>query len=424
MQRIVIIGGGFAGADLARRLQRRIPSGWEITLYSRENHFVFTPLLPEVVGAAINPLHVVWPIREMAPGATCRTAEVRSLDFDSKEIEYVGPTGDRLRENYDHLVLGCGLAVNMDLVPGMKQHGWALKSLGDAIVLRNHVIQQLERAEAEPNSEKRNQFLSFVIVGGGFTGVEVAGALRDMLSDSARFYKSFTRDDIRVTILEAGPRILGPLPESLSAYAERKLKASGVDVLTGVAVSELKEDGVILGEDEFLESGTVIASIGNTMQKLLAESGLPNERGRILVEPDMRVKDKSDLWAFGDCAAVPNSYDDRPSPTLGQFAVRQSKQMAHNILADIKGGTTEPFSYHTRGMFAAIGHGKAVGNPFGIKITGFLAYMMWRGIYWSKMPSRARQFQIAFDWAWDLLFRRDIVEISTLTTSDREAEGS
>lgn len=422
MQRIVIVGGGFAGADLARRLQRKLPSGWEVVLYSRENHFVFTPLLPEVVGAAINPLHVVWPIREMARGATCRTAEVRSLNLKAKEIEYLGPDNESLKQEYDHLVLGCGLDVNLDLVPGLRDHGWALKTLGDAILLRNHLIQQLERAEAEPHAEKRAEFLSFVVVGGGFTGVEVAGAIRDMLSDSVRFYKRFDRDDIRVTILEAGPRILGPLPESLSAYAQRKLESSGVDIRTGAAVSEIKANGVALGEDDFLTAGTVIASIGNTMQKLLAESDLPSERGRLLVEPTMQVKDQPGVWAFGDCAAVPNAYDDKPSPTLGQFAVRQSKQMAANLLNTLAERPVSPFSYHTRGMFAAIGHGRAVGNPFGVKITGFLAYMMWRGVYWSKMPSRARRFQIAFDWAWDLLFRRDIVELSTLTTREMKQD--
>jgi len=424
MQKIVIIGGGFAGADLARRLQRKLPSDWEVLLYSRENHFVFTPLLPEVVGAAINPLHVVWPVREMAPGATCRTAEVQALDFEKQEIEYRGPDHETLREKYDHLILGCGLDVNLDLVPGLRDHGWALKTLGDAIELRNHLIQQLERAETEPDADRRAEFLSFAVVGGGFTGVEVAGALRDMLSESARFYKRFKLEDIHVTILEAGPRVLGPLPERLSLYAQRKLKASGVDIRTGVSVSEIKADGVQLGEDEFLQAGTVIASIGNTMHPLLGESGLPAERGRVLVEPSMLVQGHENVWAFGDCAAVPNAFDGKPSPTLGQFAVRQSKQMAANLLATIAGRETSPFSYHTRGMFAAIGSGKAVGNPFGIKVTGFLAYMMWRAVYWSKMPSIARRTQIAFDWAWDLLFRRDIVELSTLTTSQRQEKKS
>ena len=154
------------------------------------------------------------------------------------------------------------------------------------------------------------------------------------------------------------------------------------------------------------------------MQRLLSESNLASERGRLLVEPSMRVQGRTDVWAFGDCAAVPNAYDDSISPTLGQFAVRQSKQMAANLIATIKGKELTPFSYHTRGMFAAIGHGRAVGNPFGVKISGFIAYMMWRAIYWSKMPSIARRTQIAFDWSWDLLFRRDIVELSTVTTSD------
>lgn len=420
MQRIVIIGGGFAGADLARRLQRKLRSDWEVLLYSRENHFVFTPLLPEVVGAAINPLHVVWPVREMAPGAICRTVEVKSLDFDNQEIEYLGPEDQPLRQKYDHLILGCGLDVNLDLVPGLREYGWAIKTLGDAIELRNHVIQQLERAEAEPDDDKRAEFLSFAVVGGGFTGVEVAGSIRDMLSESARFYKRFRLEDIQVVILEAGPRVLGPLPESLSAYAQRKLEASGVKIHTGVSVSEIKENGVELGDEGFMLAGTVIASIGNTMHTLLAESDLPTERGRVLVEPSMLVQGHENVWAFGDCASVPNAYDGKPSPTLGQFAVRQSKQMAKNLLATIAGRETEPFSYHTRGMFAAIGSGKAVGNPFGIKVTGFIAYMMWRAVYWSKMPSFARRIQIAFDWAWDLLFRRDIVELSTLTTSQRQ----
>ncbi len=181
MYRILIVGGGFAGAELARRLQRTLPADWEVRLYSQENHLVFTPLLAEVVGASINPLHVVWPVREMARGVTCRTAEVIALNLDVKEIEYSGPDGETLRDSYDHLVLSCGLAVNLDILPGMLEHGWALKTMGDAFALRNHVIQQLERAEAEPDDARRNEFLSFAVVGGGFTGVQVAGALRDVL---------------------------------------------------------------------------------------------------------------------------------------------------------------------------------------------------------------------------------------------------
>jgi NADH dehydrogenase len=414
MQKIVIVGGGFAGADLARRLHRSLPNGWEVRLYSRENHFVFTPLLPEVVGASINPLHVVWPVREMAQGVTCRTAEVRSLDIEQKEIEYIGPDGEALRERYDHLVICCGLAANRDIVPGMLEHGWALKSMGDAFALRNHAIQQLERAEVEPDDQRRRQLLSFAVVGGGFTGVEVAGALRDMLFESARYYQRFAVEDIQVTILDGGPRILGPLPEALSAYAAEQLQAMGVAVRCSVSCESVTSEGVVLAGGETLVAGTVIGTVGNTIQPLLANAGLAMERGRVVVRPDMRVEGRDDVWALGDCAAVPNAYDSRISPTLGQFATRQSKQLARNLLAILGGRGTEAFHYHTRGMFAALGHGRAVGNPFGIRVSGFLAYMMWRGIYLSKMPSFGRQLQIAFDWFWALFFRRDIVELSTL----------
>lgn len=415
MGRIIIIGGGFAGADLARRLQKKIPRDWEVVLYSRENHFVFTPLLPEVVGASINPLHVVWPIREMAPGTTCRTAEVQKLDLKNQKIEYQGPSGDILEDSYDHLVLACGLAVHLDLVPGMREHGWPLKTLGDAIALRNHVIQQLEKAEAEPDPKKRSRYLSFAVVGGGFTGVEVAGAINDVLCESERFYQRFGKGDLRVTILEGSPRILGPLPEKLSSFAHNKLEKSGVTIRTEASVKSLVEGGVDLGEDGFLEAGTVIASIGNTMQSLLGEAeDLTSERGRLEVDSEMRIKGAHNVWAAGDCAAIPNAYDGKISPTLGQFAIRQSKRLTQNILRALSGKEPQAFSYHMRGMFAAIGHGSAVGNPFGVRITGPLAYIAWRGVYWSMMPSRARRIQIAFDWLWSLFFKRDIVELSTM----------
>lgn len=416
MPRIVIVGGGFAGADLARRLRGALPAGWSVHIYSAENHLVFTPLLPEVVGGAINPLHVVWPIREMAPGVTCRTAEVRALDLAAREIEYVGPLGETLRDPYDHLVLCCGLSVKLDIVPGMATNGWPLKSLGDAFALRNHVIQQLERAEAEPDPTRRAALLSFAVVGGGFTGVEVAGALSDVLRESARFYSRFAADDVEVTILEGGPRVLAPLPEDLSAYAHEALEAAGVRVRTGVRVARVEADGIELDGGDRLIAGTVIASVGNATRPLLADSGLALERGRLVVDGEMRVRGTEDVWALGDCAAVPNAYDGSVSPTLGQFAVRQSAQLAKNIVAVSRGGAPQPFSYHTRGMFAALGHGRAVGNPFGVKVTGWLAYMMWRGLYWSKMPSLARRVQIAVDWLSDMAFKRDFVEISTMRT--------
>jgi len=415
-RRIIIIGGGFAGAGLARELGRHLPKGWEILLFSHENHFVFTPLLAEVVGASIDPLHVVWAVREMAPNAACRSVPIRALDLERREVVYEGSSGREFRERWDHLVLACGLAARLDLVPGMAEHAWPLKSLGDALALRNHVIQQLERAEAEPDPERRKLLLSFVIVGGGFTGTELAGSIMDLLVEASRFYRRFGSEDIRVTVVDGGPRILGPLPEALSRYAQKTLEKMGVAILTSKTVSEIHARGITLGDGEVVPAGTTVTAIGNTAQPLLADGPLKTERGRLVVTAEMQVEGREDVWALGDCAAVPNTFDDTVSPTLGQFAIRQASHLARNLAAVTSGGSPKPFHYHMKGMFAAIGHRRAVGNPFGFQLSGFPAYMMWRAIYWGKMPSAARRMQIAFDWFWDLFFPRDIVEISTLRT--------
>jgi NADH dehydrogenase len=414
--RILIIGGGFAGSTLAVSLRKKLPESWEIVLFSRENHFVFTPLLAEVVGAAIDPLHVVWPVREMVQGVACRTSAVESLDLERKEVVVTGPSGEPLRERWDHLVIACGQAADLSIVPGMEQHAWPLKTLGDALALRNHVIQQLELAEAEPDPERRARLLSFAVVGGGFTGVEVAGSIMDLLIKACRFYQRFGPRDLKVTIVDGGPRILGPLPEDLSEHARKDLEERGVDVLSGQSVKEVTADGIALGDGNAVSAGSVISAVGTNVQPLLAGTSLPMERRRLVVSGEMRVEGHDDIWALGDCAAVPNAFDQSVSPTLGQFAVRQARQLATNLEAVIAGRAPGAFHYHTKGMFAAVGHSRAVGNPFGRHVTGFSAYVMWRAIYWSKMPTLTRRVQIGLDWLFDVIFKPSIVEISTLRT--------
>jgi len=415
-KRVLIVGGGFAGVETARALERRLPAGWEVVLYSRENHLVFTPLLADVVGASINPLHVVWPVREMARGASCRTARVTGIDAGSRSIVYEGARGEPERAHYDHLVLACGIPVRMDIVPGMATHGWPLKTLGDALMLRNHLIGQLERAELERDPEQKARMLSVAIVGGGFTGVEVAGAVLDLMNESTGYFDSIAPSDISITLVDGGPRILAPLTESLSAKADRRMRRRGLDIRTGVSVHGVRADGIVLGGDEVIHADTVISAVGNSIQPLIASSELPLERNRIRVTPEMRVEGHEDIWAIGDCAAVPNAFDESVSPTLAQFATRQARQLARNIASAIDGEPLRPFHYRQEGMFAAIGHHDAVGQVFKFPVSGLFAYALWRGIYWAKMPSFARKLQIAFDWAWDLFFSRDIVELTTLQT--------
>ena len=417
---LVIAGGGFAGVYTARYLQRRLPAEWEIVLFSQENHFIFTPLLGDVVGSAINPMHVVWPIRQMARRAVCRTATLTGIDLAGRAVLYKSPDGRVARQMFDHLVLACGSVVNLDIIPGMAAHGWPLKTMGDALLLRNHLIGLLEKAEVETDADVKKRLLSVVVVGGGFSGVEVTGEVFDLLLESSRFYgrtgttahPATLAHDIRVTLLEARERILPELPESLSGFASRKMTRHGIDIRLNAPAQAVTERGIRLKDGSHIEAGTVICTIGTTASPLIASSGLPLTYNRIQTEPDMRVKGHEQVWALGDCAAVPDAATQKISAPTAQVAIRQARQLADNILAVLRGQPTRPFSFKPLGMMASIGNRKAVGMAFGIKLSGFVAWFLWRGIYLAKMPTLARKIQIAFDWAWQLVFPRDIVQLN------------
>ncbi len=413
---IVIVGGGFAGVYTARYLSRLLPKNWRIVLFSQENHFIFTPLLGDVVGASINPMHVVWPIRQMARGVTCLTATLTKIDFEKRQAFYQAPGGRQACQEYDHLVLACGSVVNLDIIPGMAGHGFALKTMGDALVLRNHLIGQLEKAEVEANPEVKRRLLSVVVVGAGFSGVEVAGEVADLLKGSSKYYGNHKPDEIKVTLVQGGDHILPELPESLSEFATKKMQKSGVTILTDAIAQSVTETEVRLKDGREIEAGTVVCTIGNSASPLIQSFELPMERNRLKTRPDMRVDGQDTVWAVGDCAAVPNEYTGTSSAPTAQVAQRQAKQLAQNIANHIKGKPTQPFSFKPLGMLASIGNHKAVGLVFGLKVSGFLAWFLWRGVYLSKMPTWARKIQIAFDWGWQLIFPRDIAQLNLKLT--------
>jgi len=412
----VIIGGGFAGVNTAHHLQRWLPPQWQITLYSHDNHIVFTPLLGDVVGASINPMHVVWPIRQMLEGVDCRTAAVTEIDLDRKRIVYEIAEGHAASQSYDMLVLALGSAINFNIIPGMAAHGWPLKTVGDALALRNHVIGLLERAEIENDTDTKRHLLSIVVVGGGFSGIEVAGELYDLLRSSLRYYRRISPRELRVTVLEARERILPELPETLSEFALRKMRKRGIDIRVGAMATAVTRQGIMLKDGTSIDSATVICTIGVTAHSLVTKAGLPLERGRIKTNPAMQVEGFSDVWALGDCAAVPNAHDGRISPPTAQFAVRQARQLARNTARWARGQPLKPFAFRPLGMLASIGNHNAVAQVFGLKLSGLPAWLLWRGVYLSKMPTLVRKIQIAFDWLWQLVFPRDIVQLNVGTT--------
>ncbi len=405
---IAIIGGGFAGAMLARRLESALQENWRIVLLSRDNFITYNPLLPEVVGASLLPGHVIAPLRHVTKRSRVYMVQVTDIDLAQRKVRYLGEGSGEIA--YDELVLACGQGANLALVKGMARYALPLKTLGDALFMRNRAIVRLEQAELQPDMAMRRWLTSFVVIGGGFSGVEVAGGLADFLRASKRFYKSI--DDVRVHLVHSGDRVLPELSPGLGRFAQRKMREQGIDVRLNARCTRVDDRGITLGDGELLAAGTVICTIGSAPNPLIAELPLAKNRGRVEVAPDMSVPGVPGLWAIGDCAAVPNARDGKISPPTAQFAERQARQLAANIARKARGEPTRPFSYKPMGQLSAIGHNKAVAEVFGIKIAGFVAWLMWRGVYLLKIPTLGRKVRLFLEWNWAMFFPPDISHLS------------
>lgn len=407
--RVLVLGSGFAGTTLARALEHRLPSDASITLLSRDNFITYNPLLPEVVGASILPSQVVAPVRQMLGRANFRMVTVTDVDTAEREVHYLGEGPGVMA--YDHLVLAFGVGASLDLVRGMSRYALPLKTLGDALFLRNRLMVRLEQAELQPERAARRWLTTFIVVGGGFSGVEVAGEIADFLRAASPYYSHCAKRDFRVVLLHATAHLLPELEPRLGDFAMRKMRKQGIDVRVGARVSRVDDRGVILDDDERIEGGTVICTVGTHPNALVRALGLPTERGRIVTAPDMSVPGHSRLWAIGDCAAVPNQIDGRISPPTAQFATRQALQLAANIARSLRAQPTRPFRYRAQGQLSSIGHKKAVAEIRGLRISGFPAWLLWRAVYLSKMPTLARKVRVFFEWTWGMLFPPDMVHL-------------
>jgi len=405
-RKVVIVGGGFAGTTLARRLEARLDDRWDIYLLSGSNVLTYNPLLPEVVGGALLPGHAAAPIRLMLSRTRIRMVTVNDIDPDAQTVRYSGVKSDTL--HYDHLVLAAGMTANVSAVPGMAEHSLPLKTLGDALYLRNTIVRRLEEATLTRDEHTRRRLMTFVVIGGGFSGVETAGEIVDLVSSATRFYRNIESRDAHVVLLQSGDRLLPQMSASLGRYALRTLERRGVEVRLNTRAAGIDADSVRLTSGDTVGGATVVSTIGVRAHAFVRESGLPTIRGRLQTESDLRVVGFPAIWAAGDCAAVPNAYDGTESPPTAQFAVQHAETVAANILALEAGRDLRAFSYRPVGQLAAVGHRRAVAEIYGLRIQGLIGWFLWRALYLSKIPTLAAKVRVYFQWTWSMVFPRDL----------------
>lgn len=417
-QRIVILGGGFAGTAAALNLERRFrrDPAVEVTLVDSENFFTFTPLLPEVPSGSIQPKHIVFPLRALLRRTAVRQAEVLGVDLDRKVVtaRHCGRCG-RFELPFDRLVVALGGVPNFFGTPGVAAHGLTIKSLADATNLHAHVIDKLEHADLEADRAARREMLTFVVAGGGFAGVETVAELNDFVRGAGRFYPRIDPAEIRVVLVHSGARILPEVSERLSAYALGKLRKQGVEVRLQTRVQGCTARTVALSDGDEVPSRTFVWAAGVSPSPILASLDLPKAPGgRLDVDATLAVKGREDVWAVGDSAAIPDLVTGRLCPPTAQYALRQGVRLAENIAATIRGESPSGFRHRSQGLLAGLGRRSAVAEVFGLKFSGFVAWWLWRTIYLSKLPGFERKLRVALDWTLDLFFPRDLVYLRPL----------
>jgi NADH dehydrogenase len=421
--RIVILGGGFAAIGVAQRLERLLrPGDAELTLISRENFSLFTPMLPEVSSGALGTRDIVTPIRAQVRRTHFILADVTGVDMEKREVSYAHTlTGVTERLGYDQLVMTTGASTSTFGLPGIAERVFALKTLEDAAILRNRFIWLLELAD-DAGELDRKKLLTLVVVGGGFTGVETTGEMAELFRNVEGFYPRVRSGDVRIVLIEGGATLLPGLPPRMGSYAEKFLRKRGVEVVTGDGVRGADDEGIELISGRRIETRTIVWSAGVKARVLAGTESLTRAKnGAILVNADLSVPGFPGMWACGDCAAVPSGSGTFYPPTA-QHAIREAPLLAENLVAKMRGKAMRPFHYTSLGMMASLGARKAVAQLPGDRVlTGFLAWFLWRTYYLARLPGLDRKLRVAFDWTLELLFPRDISELRVYT---RRAQSS
>jgi NADH dehydrogenase len=421
---VVILGGGFAGMKTAQCLEKEFQKNISvhITLVSETNALLFTPMLAEVAGSSLEPSHISTPLRSSLHRTEFVRGRVREIDLEKRCVLLEGMnspdgTSEPRQISYDQVVLALGSVPNYLGMPNVERRAFNFKSLLDAIRIRNYVIEMFELADREPDASRRAPLLTFVIAGGGFAGVELAGALNDFAHGILADYPNLNRDEVRVVLVHAGDRILPELSESLGRYAQAKMEERGVQFRLNARVRDA-HPGIVVLQDEEIRSETLVWTAGTTLSTVIKALNVEKDkRGAVKVDANLSVCGRPGLWALGDCAAITDAKSGRPCPPTAQFALREAATLASNLAAHLAGQPPKGFHFDSMGALCVIGHQTACAEltvPFSrtraLRFSGLFAWLMWRGIYLSKLPGLERKIRVLFDWTVELFFPRDIVQ--------------
>jgi NADH:ubiquinone reductase (H+-translocating) len=416
-KRIVILGGGFAGARTAERLEKEFEgdNAVSIVLVSDTNALLFTPMLAEVAGSSLEPSHISTPLRTSLHRTEFIRARVSEIDLEGRRV--ILDTDRRREIPYDQLVLALGSVSNYLGMANIEKFAFNFKSLLDAMRIRNHVIEMFERADREPDSALRRTLLTLVIAGGGFAGVELAGALNDFAHGILADYPNLHREDLGVVLVHSRDRILPELSESLARYAQNRMEARGVTFRLNTRLTDAKPGVVVLSDGE-IRAQTLVWTAGTGPNPLLKSLAVEKDkRGALVVENTLELRGHPSVWALGDCAAVTDAKSGQPCPPTAQFALREAEVLAKNIRAELQGRPKRHFHFDSMGALCVVGHQTACAElviPFAskksVRFSGLFAWLLWRGIYLAKLPGLERKIRVLVDWTIELFFPRDIVQ--------------
>ena len=429
-KKIVILGSGFAAVECAKKLENEFGNDPEIELVmiGEDNFLLFTPMLPQVASGMIETRHIVFPIRTICKKTKFYEGRIKNVDPYGKLVTLWG-TGDKrsISIHYDFLVVALGSETNFFGMADVEKNAYTMKTLNDAVMLRNRIIDMLEQAENETNPILRKSFLNFVVVGGGFAGIETAGELMDLLLDVRKYYPSIQKDDLKVIVLEAMGEILPGFNKKLASFAKQKLKERGIDIQLKKAVTsfdgnevtiktldETPKDSIDQSEINSIITKTLIWTAGITPVNTIKRSMFKTEKGKIVINNFLEVPKFPGVFAIGDCALFVDPITNRPFPPTAQIAEAQAKMAAKNLISLIKNSEKEKFVYHSKGQLAIIGKRTGIATFLGVNISGFLAWLIWRNVYLSKIPTFDKKTRVFLDWIIDLFFDRDVSRLKLM----------